>query len=152
VTLTMEQLEKRVSAYNPSADIALLRRAYEFAAAAHEGQMRDSGEPFITHPVEVCGILAELHLDMETLVAGLLHDTVEDSKVTVPQVKAAFGEEVAALVDGVTKLGKIKFDSRDEAQSQNLRKMLISSTPATRLSPRTCARCSSRWRRTSASS
>lgn len=125
MTLTMEQLEKRVSAYNPSADIALLRRAYEFAAAAHEGQMRDSGEPFITHPVEVCGILAELHLDMETLVAGLLHDTVEDSKVTVPQVKAAFGEEVAALVDGVTKLGKIKFDSRDEAQSQNLRKMLI---------------------------
>jgi GTP pyrophosphokinase len=121
----MEQLEKRVSAYNPSADLALLRRAYEFAAAAHEGQMRNSGEPFITHPVEACGILAELHLDMETLVAGLLHDTVEDSKVTVAQVKAAFGEEVAALVDGVTKLGKIKFDSRDEAQSQNLRKMLI---------------------------
>jgi GTP pyrophosphokinase len=121
----MEQLEKRVVAYNPSADLELLRRAYDFAADAHDGQMRNSGEPFITHPVEVCGILAELHLDMETLVAGLLHDTVEDSNVTVAQVKAAFGEEVAALVDGVTKLGKIKFDSRDEAQSQNLRKMLI---------------------------
>jgi guanosine-3',5'-bis(diphosphate) 3'-pyrophosphohydrolase len=125
VSLTLEKLEERVSAYSPSADLALLRRAYDFAAAAHEGQMRNSGEPFITHPVEVCGILAELHLDMPTLVAGLLHDTVEDSKVTVAQVKAAFGEEVSSLVDGVTKLGKIKFDSRDEAQSQNLRKMLI---------------------------
>jgi GTP pyrophosphokinase len=121
----MEQLEKRVLAYNPSADLDLLRRAYEFAAAAHAGQMRNSGEPFITHPVEACGILAELHLDMPTLVSGLLHDTVEDSNVTVAQVQEAFGEEVAALVDGVTKLGKIKFDSRDEAQSQNLRKMLI---------------------------
>jgi len=125
VTLTMEQLEKRVIAYNPSADLDLLRRAYDFAAAAHAGQMRNSGELFITHPVEACGILAELHLDMPTLVAGLLHDTVEDSNVTVAQVREQFGEEVAALVDGVTKLGKIKFDSRDEAQSQNLRKMLI---------------------------
>jgi GTP pyrophosphokinase len=125
VALTFEKLEERVSAYSPSADLVLLRRAYDFAAAAHAGQMRNSGEPFITHPVEVCGILAELHLDMPTLVAGLLHDTVEDSKVTVAQVRSAFGEEVAALVDGVTKLGKIKFDSRDEAQSQNLRKMLI---------------------------
>ncbi len=125
MTLTLEKLEERVSTYNPSVDLALLRRAHDFAAAAHEGQMRNSGEPFITHPVEVCGILAALHLDMPTLVAGLLHDTVEDSTVTVAQVRSAFGEEVAALVDGVTKLGKIKFDSRDEAQSQNLRKMLI---------------------------
>jgi guanosine-3',5'-bis(diphosphate) 3'-pyrophosphohydrolase len=125
VTLTMEQLEKRVVAYNPSADLELLRRAYEFAATAHAGQMRNSGEEFVTHPVEACGILADLRLDMETLVAGLLHDTVEDSKVTVAQVRAAFGEEVAGLVDGVTKLGRIRFDSKDEAQSQNLRKMLI---------------------------
>jgi GTP diphosphokinase / guanosine-3',5'-bis(diphosphate) 3'-diphosphatase len=120
-----EQLEKRVSAVNAAADLPLLRRAFDFAAAAHEGQMRNSGESFITHPVEVCAILAEMRLDMPTIVAGLLHDTVEDSSVTVAQVKEEFGEEVAALVDGVTKLGKIKFDSRDEAQSQNLRKMLI---------------------------
>jgi len=125
VTLSYEELEKLVVEYNPAADLPLLRRAYEFAAKAHEGQMRNSGEPFIDHPVHVCAILVELHLDMPTLVSGLLHDTVEDSDATVAQVKAEFGEEVAALVDGVTKLGKIKFDSRDEAQSQNLRKMLI---------------------------
>jgi len=125
VSLTLEQLEQRVLAYNPAADLALLRRAYDFAAKSHSGQMRNSGEPFIAHPVEAAGVLAELHLDMPTLVAGLLHDTVEDSDATVAQVKAEFGEEVAALVDGVTKLGKIKFDTRDEAQSQNLRKLLI---------------------------
>jgi GTP pyrophosphokinase len=125
VTITYEELEKKVAEYNPSTDLRVLRRAYEFASAAHEGQMRNSGEPFISHPVAATGILADLHLDEPTLVAGLLHDTVEDSAVTVAQVKAAFGEEVASLVDGVTKLGKIKFDSRDEAQSENLRKMLI---------------------------
>jgi len=124
-TITYEQLEKKVAEFNPSADVRVLRRAYEFASASHEGQMRNSGEPFISHPLNVCSILADMHLDEPTLVAGLLHDTVEDSSATVAQVKAGFGEEVAALVDGVTKLGKIKFDSRDEAQSQNLRKMLI---------------------------
>jgi guanosine-3',5'-bis(diphosphate) 3'-pyrophosphohydrolase len=125
VTITYEELEQKVAEYNPSADLRVLKKAYEFAAAAHEGQMRNSGEPFISHPVAAAGILADLHLDEPTLVAGLLHDTVEDSKVTVAQVKAAFGDEVASLVDGVTKLGKIRFDSRDEAQSENLRKMLI---------------------------
>jgi GTP pyrophosphokinase len=125
VTLTLEQLKERVAAYNPSVDTALLTRAYEFAAAAHAGQMRNSGETFISHPLEAAGILADMHLDMPTLVAGLLHDTVEDSDISVAQVRAEFGEEVAALVDGVTKLGKIKFDSRDEAQSESMRKMLI---------------------------
>jgi GTP diphosphokinase / guanosine-3',5'-bis(diphosphate) 3'-diphosphatase len=125
VSITLEQIEEKVLAYNPDADTAQLRRAYAFAEAAHSGQMRNSGEPFISHPLEVCGILADLHLDMPSLVAGLLHDTVEDSDATVEQVRDAFGDEVADLVDGVTKLGKIRFDSRDEAQSQNLRKMLI---------------------------
>lgn len=125
MTITIEQIERKVAGYNPSADLAVLRRAYEFAAAAHEGQMRNSGEPFISHPLAACDILADMHLDEPTLIAGMLHDTVEDSAATVAQVRAEFGEEVAALVDGVTKLGKIKFDSRDEAQSQNLRKMLI---------------------------
>jgi GTP diphosphokinase / guanosine-3',5'-bis(diphosphate) 3'-diphosphatase len=125
MTITLEQIEQRVLAYNASADFTALHAAYDFAARSHEGQMRNSGEPFISHPMEVVGILAELHLDMPTLIAGMLHDTVEDSSATVDEVRAAFGDEVAALVDGVTKLGKIKFDSRDEAQSQNLRKMLI---------------------------
>ncbi|MDO8964861.1 MAG: bifunctional (p)ppGpp synthetase/guanosine-3',5'-bis(diphosphate) 3'-pyrophosphohydrolase [Coriobacteriia bacterium] len=125
MAITLEEIEERVRTYNPTADLSVLRRAYEFAARAHEGQMRNSGEPFIQHPLEACGILAELHLDMPSLTAGILHDTVEDSDATVAQVQAEFGDEVAALVDGVTKLGKIKFDSRDEAQSQNLRKMLI---------------------------
>ena len=87
--------------------------------------MRKSGEPFVHHPIEVALILAELHMDTATLKAALLHDTVEDSEVTLAEVREQFGDEVAELVDGVTKLGKIEFESLSEAQSNNLRKMLI---------------------------
>ena len=125
MAITLDEIEQRVRVYNPSADFTPLEEAYVFAERSHSGQMRNSGDPFITHPLAVCSALADLRLDMPTLVAGLLHDTVEDSSATVEQLREQFGEEVAALVDGVTKLGKIKFDSRDEAQSQNLRKMLI---------------------------
>jgi GTP pyrophosphokinase len=125
VTVTLEAIEAQIRSYNPSADLRGIEEAYEFALEHHKGQMRKSGEPFITHPLEVAMILAQLNLDTATLQAALLHDVVEDSKVSLKQLREVFGDEVAALVDGVTKLGRIKFSSLAEAQSQNLRKMLI---------------------------
>ena len=122
---TLEQIEAQVRAYNPEADLSDLSATYEFAFAAHQGQMRKSGEPFVNHPLEVALILAELHLDTATLKAALLHDVVEDSDVTLEEVREKFGNEVAELVDGVTKLGRIEFESLSEQQSNNLRKMLI---------------------------
>jgi GTP pyrophosphokinase len=125
VVTTIEQIEERVRGYNPGANLSGLDEAYKFAVEAHEGQHRKSGEPFVGHPIEVCLILAELHLDTATLQAALLHDVVEDSGVDLSEIRKRFGDEVADLVDGVTKLGKIKFESLAEEQSQNLRKMLI---------------------------
>ncbi len=122
---TLQQIEAQVRAYNPDADLTGLDDAFAFAEKAHEGQARKSGEPFVNHPIEVALILAELHMDTATLKAALLHDVVEDSEVSLEEVRAEFGDEVAELVDGVTKLGKIEFESLSEAQSNNLRKMLI---------------------------
>ncbi|PKQ10009.1 MAG: hypothetical protein CVT69_01950, partial [Actinobacteria bacterium HGW-Actinobacteria-9] len=119
------KIQSTVQAYNPGADLRAVEEAYDFAKTAHEGQQRKSGEAFFAHPVEVCLILAELHLDSATLQAALLHDVVEDSSVPLSEISKRFGDEVAGLVDGVTKLGKIKFASLEETQSQNLRKMLI---------------------------
>jgi GTP diphosphokinase / guanosine-3',5'-bis(diphosphate) 3'-diphosphatase len=125
VPATIKQIEAQVRAYNPDADLTGLDEAYDFAVAAHEGQARKSGEPFVKHPIEVCLILAELHLDTATLKAALLHDVVEDSGHELAEVRERFGDEVAELVDGVTKLGRIEFETLSEAQSENLRKMLI---------------------------
>ncbi len=122
---TLEQIEAQVRAYNPDADLTGLDEAFDFAGLAHEGQSRKSGEPFVNHPIEVALILAELHMDTATLKAALLHDVVEDSDVSLEEIRKRFGDEVADLVDGVTKLGKIEFESLSEAQSNNLRKMLI---------------------------
>jgi len=125
MSATLEQIEAQVRAYNPDADLTGLDEAYEFAHSAHKGQVRKSGEAFVNHPIEVALILAELHMDTATLKAALLHDTVEDSEASIEEVRELFGDEVAELVDGVTKLGKIEFESMSEAQSNNLRKMLI---------------------------
>jgi len=125
MSATLEQIEAQVRAYNPDADLTGLDEAYEFAHSAHHGQVRKSGEAFVNHPIEVALILAELHMDTATLKAALLHDTVEDSEASIEEVRELFGDEVAELVDGVTKLGKIEFESMSEAQSNNLRKMLI---------------------------
>jgi GTP pyrophosphokinase len=118
-------IEERVRAYNPDADLSGLDAAFDYAMNAHKGQSRKSGEPFVNHPLEVALILAELHLDTATLKAALLHDVVEDSDVTFEDLRSEFGDEVAELVDGVTKLGQIEFESLSEQQSNNLRKMLI---------------------------
>ncbi|MBN2822968.1 MAG: bifunctional (p)ppGpp synthetase/guanosine-3',5'-bis(diphosphate) 3'-pyrophosphohydrolase, partial [Coriobacteriia bacterium] len=125
LSATLEGIEAQLRRYNPVADVSGLEEAYRFALEKHAGQTRKSGEPFVNHPIEVCMILAGLNLDTATLQAALLHDVVEDSGVSLKEMRERFGPEVAALVDGVTKLGRIKFDSLAEAQSQNLRKMLI---------------------------
>ncbi|MGM0585408.1 MAG: RelA/SpoT family protein [Pseudomonadota bacterium] len=119
------ELIERVRAYNPNTDEALLNAAYVFGARAHAGQKRASGEPYFGHPVEVAGILTELRLDDATIATALLHDTVEDTDVTYARIRELFGEEIAELVDGVTKLSKLELSSSETEQAENLRKLLI---------------------------
>jgi guanosine-3',5'-bis(diphosphate) 3'-pyrophosphohydrolase len=119
------ELEKHILAYNPSADISLIRKAYEFAKKAHSGQHRVSGELFIFHPLEVAKILADLELDIATIAAGILHDVVEDTQYSIQDITDNFGSEIAILVDGVTKLGKLEYKTKEEQQAENLRKMFL---------------------------
>lgn len=121
----MRQLLDAVRQYRPDGDFDVLTKAYYFARAAHEGQTRLSGEAYISHPIKVATILAELRADMPSLVAALLHDVVEDTDVDLSDIEREFGKEVASLVDGVTKLGKLPMKSRVETQAENLRKMLL---------------------------
>ncbi len=114
-----------VTSYNKKADISLIERAYEFALKAHKGQYRLSGEEYIEHPLQVALILAELELDVVTIAAGILHDVVEDTEVTLEEIRKEFGDEIALLVDGVTKLSRIEFNSKEEQQVENLRKMFL---------------------------
>ena len=118
------QLE-RAAHYLPPEQLPLLRRAWEVGASAHAGQTRKSGEPYITHPVAVAQVLAELGLDVEALIAAILHDTIEDTPLTHAEIVADFGESVAELVEGVTKLDKLKFRDRQEAAAESFRKMLL---------------------------
>src|SRR5438132_890287 len=120
-----EELLNEVSGYNPRVDRELLARAFEFASRAHEGQERRSGEDFIHHPFGAAKICAELRLDDETIAAALLHDVVEDTEIDIDEVRAEFGEEIAKLVEGVTKLTRIQFQSREHAEAENYRKMII---------------------------
>ncbi|MGH7721661.1 MAG: RelA/SpoT family protein [Candidatus Dormibacteria bacterium] len=122
--MAIDELLSRAS-YLREEEREVLQRAYSLAERAHEGQSRLSGEPYVSHPVAVAGILADLGLDSDTLVAALLHDTVEDTDVTREQLRREFGEHVAKLVDGVTKLGKIHVHTREQAQAENIRKMLV---------------------------
>ncbi|HTV94270.1 MAG TPA: bifunctional (p)ppGpp synthetase/guanosine-3',5'-bis(diphosphate) 3'-pyrophosphohydrolase [Verrucomicrobiae bacterium] len=123
--MTIAELIGTVQAYDPSLDGDWLRRVYEVADRAHEGQRRASGESYIEHPLAVAGILAELEMDRQTIAAALLHDVVEDTSITSEQVSAEFGEEIATLVDGVTKLTRIPYQSKEDAQVENLRKMFM---------------------------
>ncbi|WP_133000498.1 RelA/SpoT family protein [Luteimonas arsenica] len=120
----MRALE-RAAAYLPEEQLKLIRRAWAVGAAAHEGQLRKSGEPYITHPVAVACVLAEQKVDVETLVAAVLHDTIEDTPLTRDALAAEFGETVAELVEGVTKLDKLQFASRREADAESFRKMML---------------------------
>jgi GTP diphosphokinase / guanosine-3',5'-bis(diphosphate) 3'-diphosphatase len=121
----IDELIAEVAEYNPDVDRDLLARAFRFAAKAHVGQQRRSGEEFIQHPYSVARICAELQLDDWTIAAALLHDVVEDTDVTLDEVTAEFGEEIAQLVDGVTKLTRVSFQSREQAEAENYRKMIL---------------------------
>ena len=123
--MTIGELVERVRAYTPTGPVDVIQRAYEFSAGVHQGQRRASGEPYLTHPLQVAGIIADLRLDVPSVATGLLHDTVEDTLATLAQVEERFGPEIAGLVDGVTKIGQINFTSREEKQAENFRKMLL---------------------------
>ncbi|GAB3024684.1 bifunctional GTP diphosphokinase/guanosine-3',5'-bis pyrophosphate 3'-pyrophosphohydrolase [Bowmanella dokdonensis] len=123
-----EGLKQKISEYLPAGQVADIQRAYVVARDAHEGQMRSSGDPYITHPVAVAGILADMRLDHETLMSALLHDTIEDTQVSKQDLIDHFGESVADLVEGVSKLDKIQFRSKKEAQAENFRKMIMAMT------------------------
>ncbi|MBS0182269.1 MAG: bifunctional (p)ppGpp synthetase/guanosine-3',5'-bis(diphosphate) 3'-pyrophosphohydrolase [Nitrospira sp.] len=123
---SLDQLLDRLQDYQPDADLGLVRKAYEFSAKAHDGQVRRSGEPYVKHPVAVAGVLTSLKTDVTAVVAGLLHDTLEDTVATADELQREFGKEVVHLVDGVTKIGKITFKSSEEKQAENFRKMVLS--------------------------
>lgn len=122
---TVDEIIERVNVYSKSKDHALIRKAYDFAKNAHEGQLRESGEPFFKHPAKVALILTSFELDDASICAGLLHDVIEDTDVTYDDIKREFGEEIATLVNGVTKLGKIPYNTKEEQQAENLRKMFM---------------------------
>ncbi len=117
----VDQVEQNL----PSADLGVLHRAYVYSARVHQGQMRLSGEPYLTHPLAVAGLLADMRLDPVTVAAGLLHDTIEDTFATEEEIREEFGDEIADLVVGLTKLSKVEFQSREERQAENFRKMLL---------------------------
>lgn len=123
--LTAEQVIDKTKAYLNDENVEMVKKAYEFAKHAHREQYRKSGEPYIIHPIQVAGILADLEMDPATVAAGFLHDVVEDTNVTLKDLEKAFNDEVAMLVDGVTKLGKIKYKSHEEQQAENHRKMFV---------------------------
>ena len=119
--LRQYELVERVRAYDPDVDEALLNRAYVFTVQKHGSQKRASGDPYFSHPVEVAGILTDLHLDSETIVTALLHDTLEDTLTTPDEIERLFGSDVGRLVDGVTKLSKIEAQTENERAAENLR-------------------------------
>ncbi len=118
-------LLKLVRSYRPNDDVAIIRKAYDYSLRYHTGQLRASGEPYLVHPLEVAHVLAEMKLDPNAIAAGLLHDLVEDTAVTIEQIRQEFGEQVAHIVEGVTKISKIDFATREERQAENLRKMML---------------------------
>jgi GTP diphosphokinase / guanosine-3',5'-bis(diphosphate) 3'-diphosphatase len=131
----VDELLAAVSESNPDADLELLARAFAYAATAHEGQLRRSGEEFIRHPWSVAKLCAELHLDEQTIAAALLHDVVEDTGVELDDLRAEFGGEIAQLVEGVTKLTRIQFQTREQAQADNYRKMIVAMADDPRVIP-----------------
>ena len=121
----LEQLIDEIPKYQPGADLEVLQRAYRFSERSHRGQQRASGEPYVSHPLHVASLLVDFKMDVTTVTAGLLHDVLEDTSTTKADLEAEFGKEIAELVDGVTKIGKLAFSSREERQAENFRKMLV---------------------------
>jgi len=120
-----DALLQEVSAYLKSEDVALIQSALDFSHAAHAGQLRESGAPYVTHPIAVARILTPLHLDVHAITAALLHDVAEDTSITIEQISTRFGKQVADLVDGLSKIDKLQFETKEDAQAENFRKMLM---------------------------
>jgi guanosine-3',5'-bis(diphosphate) 3'-pyrophosphohydrolase len=120
-----EALLRQVQSNRPTEDVSLIRKAWDFCVQHHKGQMRASGEPYIIHPLEVAEVLAEMKMDSTAIAAGLLHDAVEDTPATSEEIEAGFGDQVAHIVEGVTKIDKIQFANREDRQAENVRKMLL---------------------------
>jgi GTP pyrophosphokinase len=123
--LTIDELFKRGEVLWPEADLSILRRCYEFAEKMHSGVKRSSGEPYIIHPLNVAATLIKLKMDVDSVMAGLLHDTVEDCDVAPEDIAKMFGQSVAQIVVGCTKISKIKFKTKEESQAENFRKMVV---------------------------
>src|SRR5574338_529005 len=124
--LRLNDILDRVAGYHPDPDLDLIKKAYVYSAKVHQGQIRKSGEPYLVHPLEVAGILAELKLDESSVVTGLLHDTIEDTLATKEEIAELFGGEIADLVDGVTKLSQFSAaNTQEEKQAENFRKMVV---------------------------
>jgi len=121
----LQTLIEEIPKYQPGADLEVLERAYRFSERSHQGQHRASGEPYLSHPLQVAALLVDFKMDVTTVTAGLLHDVLEDTAATKGELEAEFGKEIADLVDGVTKIGKLAFSSREERQAENFRKMLV---------------------------
>src|SRR5215475_1652928 len=126
--IRLEDILAKVEKHHPGDNLDLIRRAYIFSAKEHKGQVRASGEPYLTHPLEVANVLAEMKMDATTVSVGLLHDVVEDTLVSLEDVEKMFGPEVAHIVDGVTKISQIQFTSNEAKQAENFRKMLLAMT------------------------
>ncbi len=122
---SFQELKNKIAQYNPNYDLWMLDKAFNFAVVAHSGQNRVSGEPYVTHPLHVAHILAELEMDLESIIAALMHDIVEDTNYSYDDIKELFGETTALLVEGVTKLGKIAYSTKEEQQIENFRKMFL---------------------------
>ena len=123
--MQLQTLIEEIPKYQPGADLDLVKRAYRFSEISHQGQQRASGEPYLSHPLEVAGLLVNFKMDVTTVTAGLLHDVLEDTRATKDDLTREFGVEIADLVDGVTKIGKLAFSSKEERQAENFRKMLV---------------------------
>ncbi|HEV2232009.1 MAG TPA: bifunctional (p)ppGpp synthetase/guanosine-3',5'-bis(diphosphate) 3'-pyrophosphohydrolase [Terriglobia bacterium] len=123
--LQFEEIVRKVQAYRPGDDVGLLRKAFEFSCLGHKTQKRLSGEPYVSHPLEVANVLADMKLDVVCLAGGMLHDVVEDTPTTIERVRQEFGPEVAGIVEGVTKISRIEFSSPEEQQAENFRKMVL---------------------------
>ncbi len=121
----LNDILEKVQAYNPGADLNMIRKAYVYSALAHKGQVRLSGEPYLVHPIEVANIIADLKMDVASVTAGILHDTLEDTLTSMEELSTRFGEEVTNLVEGLTKISKISFKTSEERQAENFRKMIL---------------------------
>ena len=126
--IRLNDITSKLFSYNPKADIGLVEKAYVYSAKVHQGQVRLSGVPYLSHPLEVAYLLTEMKMDVVSIVAGLLHDTIEDTDAELSEIERLFGKETTNIVDGVTKISKIKFSSTEERQAENMRKMILAMT------------------------